>query len=157
MPGGIPISPIPILAPIGAIVAWLKGDANTPALPSGWVECRGQTINDSESPYNGHAIPNLCPDYIASASVDACNYSGEYFLAGTLNEHPYYSRNTPAPAYLYFNCDRWLLDTAIYPDSTIDDYVSESSDIVNNYTPPDGPSGNVLVAAGTKCLIMRVK
>ena len=59
MPGGIPISPIPILAPIGSVVAWLKSYANTPALPSGWVECNGQTLSDSESVYTGQAIPNL--------------------------------------------------------------------------------------------------
>ncbi len=62
MPGGIPISPFPILAPIGSIVAWLKSYANTPALPSGWVECNGQTLSDADSVYNGQAIPNLNGD-----------------------------------------------------------------------------------------------
>ena len=51
--------PIPVLAPIGGIVAWLKSYTNTPALPAGWVECNGQTLNDAESPYNGRVIPNL--------------------------------------------------------------------------------------------------
>jgi microcystin-dependent protein len=59
MPGGIPISPIPILAPIGGVVAWLKSYTNTPALPSGWVECNGQTLSDADSVFNGQAIPNL--------------------------------------------------------------------------------------------------
>lgn len=59
MPGGIPISSIPILAPIGSVVAWLKSYANTPALPSGWIECNGQTLSDADSVFNGQAIPNL--------------------------------------------------------------------------------------------------
>jgi hypothetical protein len=59
MPGGIPIPPSPILAPIGSVVAWLKSYTNTPALPSGWVECNGQTLSDAESVYNGQTIPNL--------------------------------------------------------------------------------------------------
>ena len=59
MPCGIPIPPIPILAPIGSIAAWLKSYANTPALPSGWVECNGQTLSDADSVYNGQDIPNL--------------------------------------------------------------------------------------------------
>ncbi len=47
------------LAPIGAIVAWHKSFANTPPLPNGWVECNGQVLNDSNSPYNGQVLPNL--------------------------------------------------------------------------------------------------
>ena len=59
MPGGIPLSPLPILAPIGSIAAWLKSYTNTPALPTGWVECNGQTLSDAGSVYNGQTMPNL--------------------------------------------------------------------------------------------------
>jgi len=45
--------------PIGSIIAWHKSFVNTPALPSGWVECNGQVLSDSNSPYNGQTIPNL--------------------------------------------------------------------------------------------------
>lgn len=45
--------------PIGSIVAWAKTFTGVPALSAGWVQCDGQTISDAESPYNGHAIPNL--------------------------------------------------------------------------------------------------
>jgi hypothetical protein len=45
--------------PIGTIVAWHKNIGGTPALPTGWVECNGQTLSDSQSVYNGKAIPNL--------------------------------------------------------------------------------------------------
>jgi hypothetical protein len=45
--------------PIGSVTAWLKSYPNTPALPNGWVECNGQTLNDAASPYNGQVIPAL--------------------------------------------------------------------------------------------------
>lgn len=49
-----------IVAPIGAILAWLKSFTNTPqTLPTGWVECGGQTLSDADSVYNGQVIPNL--------------------------------------------------------------------------------------------------
>lgn len=45
--------------PIGTIVAWHKSLTGTPTLPDGWVQCDGQTLRDSASPYNGQVIPNL--------------------------------------------------------------------------------------------------
>ena len=45
--------------PIVVIIAWHKNLAGTPDLPEGWVECNGQTIDDSDSPYNTQIIPNL--------------------------------------------------------------------------------------------------
>ena len=33
-----------------------------PALPSGFVECNGQTLSDANSPFNGMVIPNLNGD-----------------------------------------------------------------------------------------------
>lgn len=46
-------------APVGAVLPWLKSLTNTPALPSQYVECNGQTIADAESVYNGVTIPDL--------------------------------------------------------------------------------------------------
>ena len=46
-------------APIGGIIAWHKDFTNTPNLPSGWLECNGQTVSDSASPYNGQALPDM--------------------------------------------------------------------------------------------------
>ena len=48
--------------PIGAILPWHKSFTNTPALPSGFVECNGQTLSDAGSVYNGQTIPNLNGD-----------------------------------------------------------------------------------------------
>jgi len=45
--------------PIGSIIAWHKSFPDTPALPEGWAECNGQTLNDPKSPYDGATLPNL--------------------------------------------------------------------------------------------------
>ena len=47
------------LMPIRATIPWDKTLTGTPALPDGWVECNGQTIDDAESDYNGETIRNL--------------------------------------------------------------------------------------------------
>ncbi|MDD5309779.1 MAG: hypothetical protein PHU25_20880 [Deltaproteobacteria bacterium] len=47
------------LMPIGSITAWAKNLTGVPTLPSGWVECNGQTLADAGSPLNGQVIPNL--------------------------------------------------------------------------------------------------
>lgn len=47
-----------LFPPIGVVMDWDKTFANTPALPSGWVECNGQVLSDAASPYNGQTIPN---------------------------------------------------------------------------------------------------
>ncbi len=48
--------------PVGSIIAWHKDMLGpTPGLPlSGeWVECNGQMLNDTGSPYHTRVIPNL--------------------------------------------------------------------------------------------------
>ena len=55
--------------PIGAILPWLKTLTGTPGIPTGYVQCDGQTLNDAESVYNGVVIPNL--------------NDGNYFLRGS--------------------------------------------------------------------------
>lgn len=46
--------------PVGAVVAWCKSLPGVPQdLPSGWVECNGQTLDDAESPLNGQTIPPM--------------------------------------------------------------------------------------------------
>jgi len=47
------------IVPVGGVVAWMKSFPNTPALPGNFVECNGQVLNDSNSPFNGQTIPNL--------------------------------------------------------------------------------------------------
>ena len=45
--------------PIGCILAWWKSNAKTPSIPSGFVECNGQVLNDAESVFDGETIPSL--------------------------------------------------------------------------------------------------
>jgi hypothetical protein len=47
------------LVPVGGVIAWLKNLTGTPSIPSGFVECNGQTLSDAGSAYNGQVIPNL--------------------------------------------------------------------------------------------------
>jgi len=48
--------------PVGGIIPWLKSFTNTPTIPTGWVECSGQTLVDVSSVYNGEVIPDLNGD-----------------------------------------------------------------------------------------------
>jgi microcystin-dependent protein len=97
MPGGIPIPPTPILVPIGSVVAWLKSITNTPALPSGWIECNGQTLNDAESPYNGQVIANLnSQNRFLRGNTTSGGTGGESTHTLTTNEMPSHSHSIPA-------------------------------------------------------------
>ena len=164
MPGGIPIPPIPILAPIGTIVEWQKDNSHTPVLPDGWVECRGQIINDPASPYNGTGIPNLCPDYVVAGTVDALNYFGEYYRSyaygNTHNDQPYYYRkvygNTDHGCIFHISGGYWTLDESLAANTNYD-YQQNSTGIVGNYHGVDGASGDLSVAVGSLCRIMRIK
>lgn len=45
--------------PIGGVIWWHKSLGGVPALPSGWVECNGQTLSDPESLLDGQVIPDI--------------------------------------------------------------------------------------------------
>jgi len=45
--------------PIGGIIWWHKSLTGVPSLPSGWVECNGQVLSDSESLLDGQTMPNI--------------------------------------------------------------------------------------------------
>jgi len=47
------------IVPIGSVIAWHKSLTGVPALPDGWVECNGQTLDDEDSLLHGQVIPNL--------------------------------------------------------------------------------------------------
>ena len=47
------------MSPIGSVTAWLKSYTNTPTLPDNWVECNGQTLDDSDSVFDTQTIPDL--------------------------------------------------------------------------------------------------
>jgi len=46
-------------APIGTVMFYHKDFPNTPALSDNWAELNGQTISDSESPYDGQTLPDI--------------------------------------------------------------------------------------------------
>jgi len=47
------------IVPIGGIIAWNKTFANTPDLPTGFLELDGSVIDDADSPYNTQTLPDL--------------------------------------------------------------------------------------------------
>lgn len=53
-----------IMVPIGSIIAWHKNFAPPPIgeLPSEYMECNGQIIDDPGSPYHGRTLPDLNGD-----------------------------------------------------------------------------------------------
>ncbi len=46
-------------APVGSIVGWHKNVQGVLSIPAGWVECKGGTVSDPDSPIRGASIPNL--------------------------------------------------------------------------------------------------
>jgi len=72
--------PVP---PIGSIIAWHKDFSNTPALPYGWVECNGQTLNDPGSPYHNQVIPNLNGDPNGANSPGLSEKARMFLRGGT--------------------------------------------------------------------------
>jgi len=81
------------LAPIGAVVSWLKSYTNTPALPDGWVECNGQTLSDADSVYDGQVIPDLNGD---NRFLRASSTSGSTGGAESINLQHAHSGTTSA-------------------------------------------------------------
>ena len=84
------------IVPIGSITAWHKSFANTPSLPSEFVECNGQTLSDVESVYNGQTIPNLnafsgSSQKFLRGSISSGNTGGSDSHSHTLNGLPYHN------------------------------------------------------------------
>lgn len=70
------------MVPIGSIIAWHGNLAGVGALPPGWVRCVGGTVNNTASPINGRAIPNL-NNGTTSRSGDAS--SGRFLRGSTVS------------------------------------------------------------------------
>ena len=56
------------LVPVGTILPWAKNISGMPSLPSGFVECQGQTLSDTGSPLNGQTIPDLNGRFLRGAT-----------------------------------------------------------------------------------------
>ena len=63
--------------PIGVILPWHNNMQNVPNLPSGWVECNGEVINDVDSLLHGQNTPNL--NQFDGRFLRGGPYSGEYW------------------------------------------------------------------------------
>lgn len=94
------------IVPVGSIIAWHKHFPNsttslTPALPDGWVECKGQTLNDPESLFDGQVIPHL-----NSATAGAGRYLRGHQTSGTMQAPtsiPFFQAvNTGVATEIYF-------------------------------------------------------
>jgi len=74
---------VSVFMPVGSIVAWHKSMTGTPSLPENWVECNGQTLSDSDSPYDGQVIPNLNGDGAGAASPGQSGAEQMFLRGGT--------------------------------------------------------------------------
>ena len=75
-----------LLEPIGAITEWIRPD-NTIPLPFGWLICDGSTVSDSESTFNGKALPDLRGKFPRGhATLSNANFAADtlYFTGGTV-------------------------------------------------------------------------
>ena len=82
--------------PVGSILAWHKSMSGTPSLPSGWIECNGQTISDADSPYNGEALPDLNSElyaggrgYYLRGSSTSGSFSPSSYFTGNGNKYDF--------------------------------------------------------------------
>jgi len=87
------------MVPIGSIIGWHGNMAGVPGLPTGWLECNGQTVADAASPLNGQVVPNL-NNGTTSASGDA---SRGRFLRGNTTSGFFQNEQTN-------NLSRWEQD-----------------------------------------------
>lgn len=80
--------------PVGTVLDWWRPDASFP-VPTGFQICDGSVVNDSDSPLNGKAVPNLQDKFIrgvtdpnqigVAAGADYHNHSGSTSSAGDHN------------------------------------------------------------------------
>lgn len=57
------------LVPIGTVLDWYNTPSINLTLPSNFVVCNGQLINDSDSPFNNTNIPNLSYQFISAVQT----------------------------------------------------------------------------------------
>jgi hypothetical protein len=49
--------------PIGSVISWWRPDSSVP-IPDGYRACDGSMIDDPESPYDGHVLPDLTNRFV---------------------------------------------------------------------------------------------
>lgn len=98
------VNGVPIGAPVGTVVAWLKSFTNTPALPSGWVECNGQTISNTNSVYNGETLPdlNVTQNRFLRGNSSSGGSGGLEQVTLTISQMPEHNHNTLGATKYYY-------------------------------------------------------
>jgi|GEM_PF-5316400 len=99
------------VVPIGTILSWHKDMSGTPALPEGWIECNGQLIIDSESPYDGTYAPNLTDNRFLQGSITS-GISHDQNLPNHIHEWGYVYPGGSLGSLISFNSDggyEWVL------------------------------------------------
>lgn len=62
--------------PIGTVIDWWRPDDSF-AVPDGYQICDGSVVNDAESPFNGHTLPDLRTKFVRSANtIDQIGVTG---------------------------------------------------------------------------------
>ena len=70
-----------MFVPIGGIIPFLKSLSGVPSIPSNFLECNGQVVNDADSPLNGVTLPNLNQNYtILYGDTSSGNTKSEDYL-----------------------------------------------------------------------------
>ena len=139
--------------PVGSIVAWHKSFANTPALPTGWAECNGQTVTDGASPYNGQALPNLNGEgrFLRGSATSGTTQSATRVAT---------SMETNSNAY-YFNASGANMSTYNSDFDSTDGLPANSRGFINksgtDNTPGQAYGGRVRPTNMSVVWIMRVK
>lgn len=95
---------------IGGILPWFKSFTNTPALPSEYVECNGQTLSDAQSVYNGQIIPTLNTGLSSKRWLRGSTTSGT--TGGSVNHtHGRGEGGNMAFSPCVSYCPKWLFDS----------------------------------------------
>ncbi len=78
--------------PVGGVMDWMPPAADTP-LPTGFLVCNGQIVNDLLSPFNGMALPNFDQKFARGTTNQAmAGQIGGNTSTGSAGEHNHQSR-----------------------------------------------------------------
>lgn len=135
-----------IMVPIGSIIAWHKNFAPPPIgeLPSEWLECNGQVIDDPTSPYHGKTLPDL--------------NGNKRFLrgnatSGTEQSDAFQGHKHTSLAFVWGNLGN-KYQISVNPTPTIE-YWSHLEDLQDGYT-DDGACGTPRISTETRPVNMSV-
>lgn len=142
--------------PIGSIIAWHKSLTGVPALPSSWVECNGQTLNDAGSLLNGQVIPNLNGDAGGADSPGVAAKAQMFLRGGTasgtgqMDAFQDHKHNAGSGA-IY---EKWDPNTGTYADLSAG--TGSGSDTSTGNANTWAPAGTVRTATETRPINMAV-